>query len=418
MFKKILRSDYAKVYYFDIVAKFFAALISIIIIRTLSVIDYSEYTYFFSISSFVSGILGSGIGLAYTSYAVELREEKENADALLYESLKKVLFVAYPAISVICFLGILYFVGGSYNTLMFGILYGMLLSFNQINIVFFQARKQYVTAGVVSNIKSILLSVMLALVMVNEWGNLLIVYVVYIISIVGSIAFTEHMIGRMTINAKSEKCDKNLLKYMVKDSVWTILYMLVISAFNQVDVMMLKTFSNEIAVANYGVAYKYYTLVISLLPAIQVVLRVNSSGIEMRNAVDRKMRVLSWLKKSTPLSFLLLIIGIMGANILFPYINGEQYNDAIVAFNVLMVGASLSYITAPNVSIMVGAKKQKILFLLSICSFLINVVGNYIFIPIGGIVAASMTTVIAHFILNGGSTLYLIVKGKDQDDSK
>ena len=188
--------------------------------------------------------------------------------------------------------------------------------------------------------------------------------------------------------------------------------MFAISAFNQVDVMMLKIFTNDTAVANYGVAFKYYTLVISLLPAIQVVLRVNSSGSEMKDPKYRKNKVIQWTKKITPIAMLLMLVGIVGAKFLFPIINGKQYDSAIYAFDVLMLGAALSYITAPNVSIMVGARKQKVLFVLSAISFVTNVVGNYIFIPSGGIIAAATATIVAHFILNGGSTLYLLLDGK------
>lgn len=414
MLQRIFKSDYAKVYFFDIIAKIFAAVISIIIIRVLSVKDYSEYTYFFSISSFLSGILGSGLGLAYTTYAVEMRERDINSDIYLYRELERKLFIIYPIISCICLWGIKSFFGGTYITIIFGIIYGMLLSFNQINIVFFQARKSYVTAGIISNIKSLLLSIVLSiLLVVGNHDAIVWIYFFYIISVMVSIVVTSYYIKRIVENEQHcEKFQKSYLRYMLKDSVWTILYMFIISAFNQMDVMMLTGLSNERAVASYGVAYKYYALVISLLPAIQVVLRVNCSGKQMSDAVERRKRVISWVKKSSPIALIVLFIGIIGASIFFPYINGKKYNDAISAFNILMVGAALSYITAPNVSIMVGAKKQKILCVFSLCSFIVNIVGNYFFIPIGGIVAASIATVVSHLILNGGSTLYLIIKGK------
>lgn len=407
-----LKNDYVKVYMFDMIAKGFSALISILIIRILTVNDYSEYTFFFSISSFLSGILGSGIGLAYTTYAVELRETNKQADALLFhEMIKKLLFI-YPMLSLACFIVIVSFVGGNALTVFMGIFYGMLLSFNQIMIVFFQARKKYIVAGLVSNIKSILLSIILAVILLSKNCNIRAVYSVYVLTIAASMIVSYCLISRNIGRIELESVANHSLKNMLKDSIWTILYMFAISAFNQVDVMMLKIFTNDTAVANYGVAFKYYTLVISLLPAIQVVLRVNSSGSEMKDPKYRKNKVIQWTKKITPIAMLLMLVGIVGAKFLFPIINGKQYDSAIYAFDVLMLGAALSYITAPNVSIMVGARKQKVLFVLSAISFVTNVVGNYIFIPSGGIIAAATATIVAHFILNGGSTLYLLLDGK------
>lgn len=409
--KNILKSDYAKVYYFDIIAKVFSAFISIAIIRILSVGDYAEYTYFFSISSFLSGILGSGIGLAYTTYAVGLREENENLDIILFKELTQKMMMLYPFVAILCYLGINYILGGTNITILFGILYGLLLSINQINIVFFQSRKNYVRAGIISNLKSILLSSVLAIILMRKTSEGLIgIYVVYIVTIVGSIGITYYIIAR---NFKKDMIINHtkLFNSMIRDSIWTILYMFVISAFNQVDVMMLKLFKGTEAVANYGVAFKYYSLVISALPAIQVVLRVKSSSKEMKSSLERKRRVIQWTKKVTPMSIILLVVGIIGAHFFFPIINGTEYNDAIAAFNILMLGASISYITAPNVSIMVGAKKQKILFALSLGSFFTNIIGNYLFIPQKGIIAAAMTTIVAHFVLNGGSTIYLLLEG-------
>lgn len=407
-----LKNDYVKVYIFDMIAKCLSALISIFIIRILTVNDYSDYTFFFSISSFLSGILGSGIGLAYTTYAVELREKSIHADALLFrEMIKKLLFI-YPALSAVCFIVIVLFVGRNTITVFMGILYGMLLSFNQIMIVFFQARKEYIVAGLVSNIKSILLSIILAVILLNENSNIWMVYSVYVLTILVSMIVSYCLIHKNIKRIEEESVAKYSLKNMLKDGIWTILYMFAISAFNQVDVMMLKKYTDDTAVASYGVAFKYYSLVISMLPAIQVVLRVNSSGSEMKDPQLRRSKVIQWTKKITPFALLLMVVGIVGAKIFFPIINGRQYDSAIYAFDVLILGAALSYITAPNVSIMVGARKQKVLFILASISFVSNVVGNYIFIPSGGIIAAAIATIVAHFILNGGSTLYLLLDGK------
>lgn len=410
---RIIKNDYLKVYFFDIIAKVFSALISILIIRVLSVGDYAEYTFFFSISSFFSGVLGSGLGLAYTTYAVPLREEGENEDICLYRGLRNGLLLVYPLLSLLCYVGIKNIIGGSQVTIIFGVLYGMLLSLNQINTVFFQARKNYVTAGIIANIRSVFLSIALVVILsVLGNQNVIWIYAMYVWAIVVSLLITSmyiHKISRGVIASKKN----NYILNMLRDGIWTILYMFVISAFNQLDVMMLKLYRTSEEVADYGVALKYYSLIISLLPAIQVVLRVNSASKEMKSSNARKTKIIEWTKKSLPISVMALVLGVLAAQFLFPILNGKKYDGAIVAFDILMIGAALSYITAPNVSIMVNAKKQKVLFVLSVVSFTANIFGNYFFIPKGGIVAAAITTIVAHFILNGGSTIYLLLdKGK------
>ena len=414
-----IKSDFIKVYFFDMVGKVFSVIISIVIIRCLTTSDYAQYTLFNSIGSFLNGVVGTSITLAYTRYAVILREREPGLEGMLYRYVRNKMFIFAGAIGAVSFL-VFRMISDVSIVYVLGICYGLMLALYQLNIVFFQAREQYSFGGVVSNIKNILVALVLSLIFISsvnvKLSPLLMVYlaVVALAWIVTLVLINKNL--KKDGLVYSRETGKQFFLAMLQDSGWIMMYAFMLSAFNQLDVMLLTYMRPQADVAGYGVAYKYYANVLSLLPALQVVLRVRNSKIEMAtNKELRRRSVLEWVRKSAPLALLLFVAGSIGSYLCFPILNGAKYNSSIFTFDILLIGACLSYVTAPNVSFMLSGGKQKTMFFLSIGSFLINAVGNYIFIPHYGANAAAVTTIMAHFFLNGGSTLILLL---DKPDDK
>lgn len=419
----ILRNDVMIVYCFDMLAKAITFLLSVVIIRNLCVNDYAQYTLFYSIGNLIPGILGGGIGLAYTRYAVMLREQTDNADTLLFIALKRCMYNLVIIISIVSL--IIYFSTQNLVSILhlLGICYGLIMSLYQINIVFFQAREQYSMGGILFNIRNLSIAIpILTCFYILYIKNLYIILIIYIsavlLSYLGSSIFIRQII-RSNYPLTYRFNGSQLLKNMFKDSIWTVLYMGTLNAFNQVDVMLLTYFCNAEQVAIYGVANKYYLVAMSLLPALLVVLRVRySKGTIVNDAHQQRITVINWLKRSIPLALVFAILAGIASKLTFPYLNGEVYNGAITTFNILLIGVALSYVTAPNVGLMISTGKQKILFIFSVGSFLLNVVGNLLLIPLYGANAAALTTILAHFFLNGGSTLYLLMRKNSNNTSE
>jgi O-antigen/teichoic acid export membrane protein len=97
-----------------------------------------------------------------------------------------------------------------------------------------------------------------------------------------------------------------------------------------------------------------------------------------------------------------------------PILNTTEYNSAIPLFNILMIGVGISYITAPNVGVMMASRKHKLMCFFAFIAFLINLAGNYFFIPVYGALAASVTTVVSQTFLNISCTLAIILQSKDK----
>ncbi len=201
---------------------------------------------------------------------------------------------------------------------------------------------------------------------------------------------------------------------MLGDSFWIVIYLILLNLFNQMDIVMLSNMLKDEDVAMYGIAFKYYSLLLTLLPSIKAVLRVRTSKKEYVDSREhRKDFTMLWLKKTGILVVPACFLIILTSGIFMPIINGHQYDASINAFRILMIGVGISYVFASNVGIMMAANKHKTLCVLALVALIFNTITNWIFIPIWGINAAAATTVISHAILNVSATFFILFdKGK------
>lgn len=397
------------VIFFDSISKVFTLIVTILIIRGLSTEEYAVFTLFNSIALFLYGIFGSGLSLAFVRYYAEQKSRNSNKteglyffNILLTLSIYLLIFSLTPFVVAILNLDVFIWVAS--------VVFSVSLTLNQVNQAYYQAREMYSKSGIISNTKSLLLSIYLVLVfLVFRFESLNSVLIGYITS-----AFLGFFVGNYFIVKRGEKFpQKGLTNYtsMVKDSIWLIFYVFILNLFNQVDIFMINGYLQSIDVSNYGVAFKYYSLSLTLLSAIQIVLRVQTSSKTLVDNVEaQKLFTNNWIKRSTPISLLITIIAIVLSRQVFPFINGPQYNSSIITFNILMIGAGLSYITAPNMGVMMASGRHKLLCLIALGALIINYIGNLLFIPVYGINAAAITTVVSQFFLNGVVTLSILLR--------
>lgn len=410
-FKSLLNKlpkDYIVSYVFDIISKVFTVAITLIVIRMTSIGGYAEYTLFNSISTFLFGVFGSGLALSFVRFYVEHKSREDGKHKGLFINVQISIAIVFSVIFAILLFA--YKFVNVQPIIFYTVFYGLFLSLCNNNQAYFQANNRFDKAGIVNNIKNILLFLMIIFVyFFNKSIDIYSLFSVFIFS--SAISF---VIGLIIVSKSGEKASfksSSVLKNMLVESLWIIIYCFILNLFNQIDIFMLTAFTDDYAVAQYGVAYKYYGIVLSLLPVIQNVLRVKTSNKEFIDNKERQVYItINWVKRMTPLAIIMVISAISLSGVIMPILNTAEYNPAIPIFNILVIGAGLSYITAPNVGIMMASGKHKTMCLFALLAFLVNLVGNYLFIPIYGALAAAITTVISQMILNLACTLSIILQ--------
>ncbi len=402
-------TDFLQVFLFDIVSKVFMIIITILLIRVMNLKEYEEIVKFTAISGFILGIFGQGIALSYIRYSTEQLSRGEKNSVGLH--IVCTIFIIIISFVVLMFTPV--FVGiykTSTKLIIFASYYGIISSLINMNQAYFQSRELYIESGIINNLKNvfILFSLLFAITFFCDLKTEL-VFVLYIVS--GMVTF---MIGIIRIykNVRFTDIHFDFRKYrfILKDSLYIVIYLLFINILNQVDVIMITNMMDEESVALYGIAFKYYSLLITLLPSIQSVMRVRTSKKEYIDDVNqRKFFILNWIKRAGVLVIPACALVILLSGIFMPIINGHKYDGSINAFRILVIGVAFSYMFASNISIMMAAKKYKTLCFIALVAVSINFLGNLIFIPIWGINAAAVSTLVSQATLNISATICIIV---------
>ncbi|WP_158634037.1 oligosaccharide flippase family protein [Radiobacillus deserti] len=400
--------DFSQVFFFDILSKVFMLAITIILIRFMVPAEYADIVKFTALSSFNFGVFGEGIALTFIRYSTEqFSRGKKNSLALHTKVSLMLLILSIIAIGLAPLLAKVYNMANT--VVIYSIIYGFLIALINMNLAYFQSRELYVQSGMINNIKNIfiLLGIGSFLLIFHEL-RVISVILLFIFSSIVTFCYGLYKIYKSK-QVKNILLDFYDFKLMIKESLWVLVYLILLNLFNQMDIIMISNLLTNKDVALYGIAFKYYSLLLTLLPSIKAVLRVRTSKVEFVDSKEhRKEFVLQWLKKTWFIVFLSCVVIILLSGLFMPHINGHQYDDAIPAFNILVVGVGISYMFASNISIMMSARRYKELCFLAAISLAFNVFSNWLLIPIYGINAAAATTIVSHAILNMSTTLFII----------
>ena len=393
--------DFSTVWVFSMAAKVLQLVVTVLLVRILTVEDYADYTVFFTTSSTILGIAGQSIALAYVRYNTErLSEDEGYRDSLIVFS---------HALNLVCALLLLAAtyplarVMGVETMLMLAtIVYGFFLGAVQLNIAFFQSREHYAKSGVIENSKQIVLLAALALAIVLGAGSLGSVIVAYCASglacLVYSLALVVCAKGRGPV---AWGIDRASVKEFLTVSIWLILYSVTTQLYNQANITMLSMFGTSYDVAVFGVALKYFNMILLLQPSIKTVLRVRMSKAEMTHSTTKQRDfAIKWFRR-TGLLFAVAIAAVgIAAGFVFPLLNGEQYNDAIPTFQILCVSAFFAYLLAPSSALIMSLNRYRLQFGISVLALAINLVGNYLLIPPLGSAGTAIATTVSQLMLN------------------
>lgn len=387
---------------------------TVFIIRILGIGSYANYTLFNSIASIVASMIGSGITTGFLRMSVKKRSSGNGTDGGYYT----ISFLVILVFTILLFIARRLFVA-IYNTssliVVLSIIEAAVLSICQLNVYVFQAREKYRVAGKIYNLRDVLIFVFL--IMTFFMGGERDTYSVIVFTISAGVfaVLLSFLFFRKEKDFRFPSLDinKREIKSLLFEIRWLICYFAILAMINASDIIILNRYSNSYYVANYGVAYKYYVLLLSLLPSISAILRVKSSTKEFEESAEkRKMYIRSWLKKTSILSLIAVIFIPMVSYFLWDLLNGTEYKIGYYCFIVFTFGASLSYMFSPMVNFILSAKLHKSLCFVSLFALVFNLIGNYILVQQYAAIGVSVTTVLSQAIINLGSTVVLLSHDK------
>ena len=414
-----LVKNISKVYGGDILSKVFAFGTLLLLIRGLSVKDYASCTAFYSIVGIVPALVGSGINLSLVRFAAEYLSKKNRKPLELYF----VVFLFEVALFTL-FCIVLLPISDKVNLLLFGkteykssVQYGLLAGLGLLLIQggrsVYQAEERfglYVKSLWFRQVLTFLLISSLFLLKKLDFSKAVQVVIAANFIVGTTIAyniFRDFELHQAFVFIRREF---GLIKEYLSSTKWLIAYFFTLAAFRRLDIFMLSHLSIKEELANYGVAFRYYSMALLLLDSIHAVLLPKFSKVGMQDIKRQRMFTLRWLRNTVWLIIPLVIADFIGKP-LFIWINGSQYEKAFYIFVVFSVGIWLSLMFSPLVNVLMSRKEFRFLFLLSVVAFILNFTGNYMLVPIWGGVGAALVTILSHNFLIQGLILVKVFKG-------
>ena len=185
------------------------------------------------------------------------------------------------------------------------------------------------------------------------------------------------------------------MRNFLNASGWLIAYFVTLAGFSQMDKLMLLRFASASELANYGVAFQYYSFALLLLGSILTVLTPKFSRIEMQDPIRHRQFLLKWLQYSAWIGLPVILFIVFGKPI-FIFLNGIQYEHSFGILAILSVGVWLSLMLSPLVTILISRKEFRFLFLLAANAFLISLVLFYIGVRNWGGLGAAVVVILVN----------------------
>jgi O-antigen/teichoic acid export membrane protein len=403
-----LAKKVSKVYLGDILSKAIAAVSMLLLIRSLSVAHYARYTAFNSVLSLAPGLVGNGINLALVRFAAEYFSKNNRRPLTLYS----LGFLFETGVYILC-LAILMVFSSPASRLLFGnakfelpfqcgLMAGCGMLWLQAGRSVYQAEERFSVYVGADLFRQLLVGIALVLLFLGDGLSFhnAALSVVSASLIAGTVVtydvFRSIDWKRVRIFLNTEE---DLLKDFVDSTKWLIAYAVILVVSGQMGVFLLSYLSTEEQVALYGVAFRYYSMILLLLNSIHAVLLPRFSKADMLDTQRQRRFASKWVKNSVWLFVPLSAFALLGKP-LFVWVNGAQYGGAFGILVVFLLGSWLSLMLSPVVNVLMGRKHFKYLFVASAIASVVGFGGCYILVPFWGAVGAAISTVVSASLIN------------------
>ena len=242
----------------------------------------------------------------------------------------------------------------------------------QLVIYHHQAHLEFVKAGAINIVRSLVLVIVALLVIAgltrSGMATATILTVVSVFAAVGSAA-------RLVRTPLRHFRPRNLI--MGTEAAWLTIFFLASAGFATVDVFIVAALLNQQDVAAFGVAQRYYALALGVAPALLAVVRVRSSQSDVIDSSAAQMKLLhSWIRRMGVPAVVGTLMFALAAPIAMPIVNGGHYPTAIPVFQLLLIGVCAYYVCMPASSLLMAQGRYRALAIAVLCAFTANAVGD------------------------------------------
>lgn len=369
--------------------------ISTLSARYLGPGNYGLINYAISVVAFVSPIAMLGLSATLVQELLQKPEQegKTMGTALTMSLISSLLCMA-GAVAFVCVAN-----PGETDTLVVCVLYSTVMLSQSVELM-----QYWFQSKLMSKYTSV--TALIAYAIVSAYKVFLLVTGKNVYWFAVSYALDYMIIGIILLGIYGKKGEQRLsfswqrAKEMVSNSKHYILSLLMVTVFSQTDRIMLKLMYSAEETGFYSVAatcammtnFVFVALLESFRP---VILTGKQTGEEeFKQPMKQLYSVMIYLSLAQSVGFTLLAKPVV--DILY----GAQYTASIPVLQVLIWYTTFSYIGATRDVWILAHNKQNLLWIVNLSGAVINVIVNYLLIPIWGAIGAAAASLLSQFFTN------------------
>lgn len=362
--------------------------------RTLGANNIGIYSYTFSITTYFMLFGSLGISMYGQREIAYVQNDKKKRTKIFWEI--EIIKLFTITISMIIFY--FSFIRGSEYGIYYKILSLNLISTALEIIWFFQGLEEF-KKTVTRNIIVKLLCLISIFLFVKNTGDLWKYVLIYSLSeILGNVTLWMY-IPKYIDKVKIKELE---FKRHLKPTIELFIPQISLQLYNLIDRTMIgNVYKDKSEVGYYEQAQKIIKLMIMIVTSLGTVLIPRMANMY---ANGEKEKIKEYLVKSLKFTYLLSIPGcfliIIVANEFVPIFFGKGYEKVIFLLKISVPIVFLTGIT--NVigsQYLIPTKKERNYTTSIVTGTIVNVILNYIFIPYGGAIVATITTIIGQFVI-------------------
>ena len=391
-----------------------SALTLVVLLRALPTSDFAFVVLLLNVGQFLGSAATGGIRLRYARLEAERISRKHEEPTAFHSTLMTgsvlVLTAAVIGVAVASVLGL---GKDASERIVFGALAaGFTLGTASIEMAIFhyQAQLSFTRAGLLQVARSaVILTLALgATVGVFDTGTL--VGLSFAIG-VGALAMIFAL--PIAFSTRGATRGKEGRFGFGRETISLTLYSLASAGWAYLDIFLVAALLNDVAVASYGAALRYISVIMGPVPALIAVLRVRTSQHDMidSNTARREM-TRRWMRQTILPALAVIGGGGIAAIWAIPLVDGGRYPLSVPIFEVLLAVTLVQYILLPAPGLLIAQKRYSTLAWVNVAAVGVNVAFAAAAAPLIGVVGVAVAGSTVG-IAQAFAVLFLALRGED-----
>jgi O-antigen/teichoic acid export membrane protein len=382
----------------DVVARGMSALTLVLLLRALSVENFAFVVLLLNVGQFLGSAATGGLRLRYTRLEAERVSRGHDEPSAFHSALLGghglIAAAGVLGLAGATFLGI----GDADERIAFvalGAAYTIGSASIEMATFHYQAQLAFLRAGLIQIARGVVLLAVAALATAGllESGAAISLYFAIGVCLLAAVVAVP--LARATRGAARGREGRFGFG---RESAALTLYSMASAGWAYLDLFLVAALLDDAAVAAYGAALRYVSIVMGPVPAMISVLRVRTAQGDMIDSEDAQIAMMRrWARQAGPPTAAILAAAAILAVWAIPLLDGGRYPDSVPIFQVLMVVAFAQLVTLPNSSLLIAQERYTSLAWINAAAVVINVVIATIAAELFGVVgiaaAAALVTI-------------------------